>query len=421
MLLGNRNSACVPDRERYADSQQSPLNISMGAQQTEVHWQRFTVAFDYPVLFTRKVFDPANPTLSNTLCRREADRRHRVAVVIDEGLASARPDLLDHIAVYAEAEQKRIKLAAAPLILPGGEPCKNDPGLLPQLQQWLQQARIDRQSFLIAIGGGALLDLAGFAASTTHRGIRLIRMPSTVLAQNDSAVGVKNGINAFGVKNFLGNFAPPFAVIADFDFLSTLSERDRRAGLAEAVKVAAIRDADFLEWLEQHAPQLANFAPIATEIMIRRCAGLHMAHIGQGGDPFEFGSARPLDFGHWAAHKLESLTRHSLRHGEAVAIGMALDARYSVETGYLSAHQAERLCNLLEQLGFRLWHAALESIDDDSRPLVLQGLAEFQEHLGGELTLTLLTSLGRGIDVCGVDSMAMERALNWLRTREAQR
>ncbi|MFZ2406863.1 MAG: 3-dehydroquinate synthase [Methylobacter sp.] len=421
MFLRNKNSARVAHRERHAATQQTPLNIPMGSPQTEVHWQRFTVAFDYPVMFTRKAFDPANSALADALCRWESDRQHRVAVVIDEGLALARPDLPERIAAYAEARQQHVELATAPLVLPGGEPCKNDPALLPQLQQWLQHARIDRQSFLIAIGGGALLDLAGFAAATTHRGVRLIRMPSTVLAQNDSAVGVKNGINAFGVKNFLGNFAPPFAVIADFDFLSTLSERDQRAGLAEAVKVAAIRDAGFLDWLEQHASQLASFAPIATEIMIRRCAALHMAHIGQGGDPFEFGSARPLDFGHWAAHKLESLTRHSLRHGEAVAIGMALDARYSVETGYLAANQAERLCDLLELLGFRLWDAALESIDGHGRPLVMQGLAEFQEHLGGELTLTLLTGLGLGVDVCGVDSIAMERALNWLRTREAQR
>lgn len=416
MFLRNKNSAFVVHRERH----QTPLNLPMGSPQTEVQWQRFTVAFDYPVLFTRKTFDPANSALADALCRREADRQHRVAVVIDEGLALAKPDLPEHIAAYAEARRQHIELAVAPLVLPGGEPCKNDPALLRQLQQWLQHARIDRQSFLIALGGGALLDLAGFAAATTHRGVRLIRMPSTVLAQNDSAVGVKNGINAFGVKNFLGNFAPPFAVIADFDFLSTLSERDQRAGLAEAVKVAAIRDAGFLDWLEQHASQLASFAPIATEIMIRRCAALHMAHIGQGGDPFEFGSARPLDFGHWAAHKLESLTGHSLRHGEAVAIGMALDARYSVETGHLAANQAERLCDLLERLGFRLWDAVLECIDGHGRPLVMQGLAEFQEHLGGELTLTLLADLGLGVDVCGVDSVAMECALNWLRTREAQ-
>ncbi|BBL71700.1 3-dehydroquinate synthase [Methylogaea oryzae] len=380
-------------------------------------WQRFSVDFDYPVVFTRNAFSPSNPALADMLSRKENGRRHRVAAVIDEGVAQALPHLAERIADYAAAHPERMELAAAPLVLPGGEPCKNYPALVPRLQHWLREQRIDRQSFLLAVGGGALLDLAGFAAAAAHRGVRLLRLPSTVLAQSHSAMGVKNGVNAFGVKNFLGSFAPPFGVIADFDFLDTLEPRDARAGLAEAVKAAAIRDSDFWSWLEDNAAALAEFDPAATETLIRRCAALNLEHVGRGGDPFEFGSASPLDFGQWAAHKLESLTHHALRHGEAIAIGMALDARYSAETGLLPASGADRLCALLERLGFRLWDAALERHDKHGRALVMDGLDEFRQHLGGELSLTLLSDLGRGVNGCRVGMAAMERSLEWLRTR----
>lgn len=395
--------------------QQTPLNSEQVP--TTVLWQRFTVAHEYPVVFTRSAFDPANPALLEILCRREPERRHRVALLIDQGVAARWPNLAETIRHYATTHAAHLALTTPPLTVEGGEACKNDPALLPFLQAWLKDAGIDRHSYLIALGGGALLDLAGFAAATTHRGLRLLRMPTTVLAQNDSGVGVKNGINAFGLKNFLGSFAPPFGVLADFDFLATLDPRDRRAGMAEAVKVAAIRDGGFFLWLEEKAAALARFVPPVMETMIRRCAALHLAHIGMGGDPFETGSARPLDFGHWAAHKLEALTHHALRHGEAVAIGMALDTRYAVETGVLAEDQGERLYALLEKLGFDPWHPALDLCDERGRRLLLDGLAEFREHLGGELTLTLPAELGRGVDVHRMDEAALERTLRWLAMR----
>jgi 3-dehydroquinate synthase len=238
-----------------------------------------------------------------------------------------------------------------------------------------------------------------------------------VLAQNDSGVGVKNGVNAFGVKNFLGTFAPPFAVINDSDFLSSLGPRDRIGGMVEAVKVALIRDKTFFNWLESHADALATFEPAAVSRLIRRCAELHMRQISAGGDPFETGSARPLDFGHWAAHKLESLTRHELRHGEAVAIGIALDTRYSVLKGMLTGAEERRILWLLERLGFCLWHPGLEAISDDGSPALLAGLREFREHLGGELTITLLTAIGHGEEVHEMDEVEVLRAVAWLRAR----
>ncbi|HSW23935.1 MAG TPA: 3-dehydroquinate synthase, partial [Burkholderiaceae bacterium] len=247
--------------------------------------------------------------------------------------------------------------------------------------------------------------------------VRHIRIPTTVLAQDDSGVGVKNGVNLQGVKNLVGTFAPPFAVLNDLDFITTLPERDKIAGMAEAVKVALIRDAEFFGWIERNADALATFQRPALATLIRRCAELHMRQIGQGGDPFEMGSTRPLDYGHWSAHKLESLTRHHVRHGEAVAIGMALDARYSVLMGLLPAGTEERICALLEYLGFCLWHPALSKIGTRGEWVILDGLRDFQEHLGGELTITLLAGIGVGVEVHEIDRERMRAAMVWLNDR----
>jgi 3-dehydroquinate synthase len=385
-----------------------------------VYNQQFTVAYSYPVYFTRGLFRPGNPILVDTLGRLEPTRRHRLVAFVDEAVASAMPALLAEIAAYVARYGTRLELLAAPETVAGGERAKNTPALIEHLQARLLALGIDRHSYIVAIGGGAVLDLVGYVAATAHRGIRLIRVPTTVLAQNDSGVGVKNGVNAFGVKNFLGTFAPPFAVINDVDFLISLERRDRIAGMVEAVKVALIRDREFFLWLESHVEELVAFELGAVSQLIRRCADLHMRQISTGGDPFETGSARPLDFGHWAAHKLESLTHHELRHGEAVAIGIAIDTRYSVVKGMLPVGEDLRVCRLLERLGFRLWHPAVELQARDGSPALLSGLREFREHLGGELTITLLAGIGRGADVHEMDETEVLRAVAWLRARVEQ-
>lgn len=378
----------------------------------EMILQGFTLDIDYPVIFSRNVFAPSNPVLLDVIARREPDRRHSIAIVIDSGVVAARPGLGEAIDEYFRAHGDRLRLAAKPMIVDGGERCKAGSDEVVRLQRWMLDAKLDRQSVLMAIGGGALLDMSGYSAATFHRGIRLVRLPSTVLAQNDAGIGVKNGINSFGLKNLIGSFAAPFGVIADFDFLDTLEDRDRRAGLAEAVKVGLIRDSKFFGWLEENAHALARFSRNETETMIRRCAELHLAHIAGGGDPFEHGSARPLDFGHWAAHKLESMSDYRLRHGEAVAMGIALDTLYSGEIGLLGAIQQQRILSLLERLGFVLWDELLQAPED--RALLIRGLDEFREHLGGELMLTLLADIGRSVEVSKVDLTRLERALELL-------
>jgi 3-dehydroquinate synthase len=391
------------------------------AERTTVRLTRFAVAFEYPVVFTRGLFNPANPVLAEAIGRCEPDRRQRFAVFVDSGVAAAWPGIEKTIAAYTTHHGARLELIAPPETVPGGERAKNEPEILARMQARILELGIDRQSAVVAIGGGAVLDIVGFAAATAHRGVRLLRVPTTVLAQADSGVGVKNGVNLGEVKNAIGAFHPPFAVLNDFDFLKTLPPRDARAGLAEAVKVALVRDSTFFRWLEANVGSLAAFAPAAIEEAVRRSAELHLRHIAMSGDPFEQGAARPLDFGHWAAHRLEVLSGYRLRHGEAVAIGLALDARLSAVHGLLRVGLEARVCRLLERLGFGLWHPMMERQDSDGALLLLDGLREFREHLGGDLSITLLTALGHGIEWRGIEPAAVLAALAWLQRRDARR
>lgn len=385
------------------------------------HRMAFKVAFDYPVIFARGLLDPENPVLAGTLGRLEPEKRHRCLVFIDDGVLEARPCLCAEIEAYADAHGEAMELVRAPIRVPGGEKIKAELFHVESMQRALAEHHIDRHSFVIAIGGGAVLDAVGLVAATTHRGVRLLRVPTTVLAQNDSGVGVKNSVNLFGQKNFVGTFEPPFAVLNDADFIAMLPEREKRGGMAEAVKVALIRDGAFFSWLERHQDGLALFEPAAMATMIERCAALHMHQIAHGGDPFETGSARPLDFGHWSAHRLEALTRHHVRHGEAVAIGIALDARYSVLAGLLEEGADERIAALLEYLGFSLWHPALADRDSRGELGILLGLREFQEHLGGELTITLLEGIGQGVEVHEMREALIGKALLWLEERHSSK
>jgi 3-dehydroquinate synthase len=384
---------------------------------TTVDWQQFSVPYEFPVYFTVDLFDPANESLIEAMCRLETDKRNRCLFFVDDGLIQARPQLVEDIKAYAAHHVSKLDLVTDPIAVPGGEKIKSNLHFIETIQQALFDHHIDRHSYVLAIGGGAVLDAVGLVAATAHRGIRHIRIPTTVLAQSDSGVGVKNGVNLFGVKNYIGTFSPPFAVLNDIEFVMGLGERDKIAGMAEAVKVALIRSAEFFGWLEINADALSVFERGAMASMIRRCARLHMHQICHGGDPFEMGSARPLDYGHWSAHKLESLTRHHVRHGEAVAIGMALDARYSVLAGLLASGGEDRICFLLEHLGFDLWHPALQKYNAEGGSEILVGLRDFREHLGGELTITLLAELGVGIEVHEMDETLIAQSIDWLHDR----
>lgn len=378
---------------------------------------RFTVPFAFPVIFTSDVWDPDNRSFADVLCRREPDRRHRVMVAIDQEVAGAHGTLLSDIDDYFARFARSLDLVTAPVIMPGGEAVKNDLAHCLRFLGHINDAGMDRQSVVTVIGGGAVLDTVSFACAIAHRGIRLVRMPTTVLSQADSGIAVKNGMNLFGKKNFIGTFVPPFAVINDARFLETLSLRDRISGIAEAVKVGLLKDPALYREIESRARAIARGDLDAMSAIIRRSAELHLAHICGNGDPFELGSSRPLDFGHWAAHKLESMSGHRLRHGEAVAIGMALDILYSVNMAYLDPSVADAILDLLERIGFRLWDRLLIERDGRGELVLVEGLREFREHLGGELHVTLLRDVGETFDVSEIDDDVLSQSIEDLSRR----
>jgi 3-dehydroquinate synthase len=375
--------------------------------------QSFAVKYEYPVVFTQNLFGKENTALRDFLTEfGNKDYKKKLLFVIDEGVFTTNPYLNDRISAYF-SETPLLEAVTELVIIPGGEIVKNEESHFDTVMNAINQYGIDRHSFVVAIGGGAVLDMVGYAAAVAHRGVKLIRIPTTVLSQNDSAVGVKNSINYFGKKNFLGTFAPAVAVFNDSDFLKTLSPRDRISGISEAVKVALIKDLAFFEWLEKHAEDLAGAEEKAMAEQIYRSAELHLAHI-RSGDPFELGSARPLDFGHWAAHKLEYLTNFEVKHGEAVAIGIALDVCYSQLLGKLTKTYRDRVLNVLETIGFTLYHPALAERDKIN---LWEGLNEFREHLGGRLTITLLETLGKGYEVHEMDFELVKQAVDYLEKR----
>lgn len=374
--------------------------------------QFFDIKFEYSVHFTSGLFDISNTLLKDYFTGHKiAGIDQKILFVVDEGVMDAHPDLAKKINNYFSAFSI-IDPASEVIVIPGGEAAKNDINFLIRIVDAVNKFGIDRHSYLAAIGGGSVLDLAGFAAAISHRGIKHIRIPTTVLSQNDSGVGVKNGINYKGKKNFLGSFSPPVAVFNDEEFLITLSNRHWLSGISEAVKVALIKDADFFDWIEEHAIQLSNRDLDAMSYLIHRCADLHMEHI-RSGDPFESGSSRPLDFGHWSAHKLEQLTDFEVLHGEAVAIGIALDSMYSGLIGNLTEDEVNRIISLLQNLGFEITHPSME-VNDEESPILL-GLQEFREHLGGRLTITLLTAIGKGKEVHEIDWKIVKEAARKLK------
>jgi 3-dehydroquinate synthase len=359
-----------------------------------------TLAHEHRVIFTREVFAPTNSALAELLTPREAGESVRAMVLFDAGLTAAFPDLAGKIVRWFDGQADRVRLATAPVAVPGGEAVKNNFAELEKIWSAIHTAGLCRHSYLVAVGGGAMLDMVGFAAATAHRGIPLVRLPTTSLSQADGGVGVKNGVNFFGKKNWLGAFVVPHAIVNDSAFLHGLPPRDRRAGLIEAVKVALIRDAAFFEFIAARVDALATFEPAPYEAVIRESARQHMEHIATAGDPFERGSARPLDFGHWAAHKLEQLSEFRVSHGEAVAVGMAIDLIYARRTGLLPEPMAERILGLIQRLGF-----------------ALDGLEEFREHLGGRLTIPMIRAPGDRLDLHEIEGPVVKAAFDELRER----
>lgn len=360
------------------------------------------------VHFTRGALALDNPLLAEALAPESLGARGKLWVVVDQGFAEAHPGIQAQVVAYVAAHQASLPEFVGIRAVPGGESVKNDLSNMEWILAEMNKLGLCRKSAVLVIGGGAVLDAVGFAAAVCHRGIPLVRMPTTTLAQCDSGVGVKNAVNMFGKKNFIGAFAIPKAVVNDLDFLDSQPARDFHAGLAEAVKVGLLKDAAFFERLERNVPALAARERTACDDAIMTSAKLHLEHIALGGDPFEAKAARPLDFGHWSAHKLEQLTRYQVSHGEAVAMGLALDMTYGALIGLCAPELAARVRKLLADLRLPLWHDAMGD------GALLDGLQEFREHLGGELTITIPSSPGLAVNVHSIDKAKMVEALDVL-------
>lgn len=367
------------------------------------------LTFKHRIVFTRDAFGAGLRDLADLFA--DAVGEMRGLILIEDAVARAWPGLESG----AREGLRSIGFEIAGLaVLPGGEQVKSDDALVREVWRLIDAAHLDRHSYVVAIGGGAFLDAAGFAAATAHRGMRLVRVPTTTLAQCDSGVGVKCAINGFGKKNWIGSFAVPYAVVNDFAFLQSLDPITQRAGLIEAVKVALVKDREFFEWIDARLAGLTALDVPLLEACVERSAMLHARHIAEGGDAFESGSSRPLDFGHWAAHKLESMTGGELSHAPAVAIGLALDVLYSVEVGLVPSSHAERVLAVISGLGLATFHPALDRRDACGRRIVLDGMEEFREHLGGGLAVMMLGGIGRGVDVHEIDTEVLGRCIDRL-------
>lgn len=372
------------------------------------------VTFRHRIRFTKDAFSPSNAVVRELF---EPGRPCRVLVYMESEISRLFPNLKSELTEYLEGIEGVTFTEVVEM--PGGEVCKISKTQIMDGISPIERNKIDRHSYVFCIGGGAFLDVIGLAAATAHRGVRLVRFPTTTLSQDDSGVGVKNGINGFGKKNFIGSFAVPYAVVNDFRFLYTQPDDACRGGLVEAVKVALVKDGDFFEWLEENVVALRTLEPAVLEEAVERSAVLHARHIALGGDPFETGSSRPLDYGHWSAHKLEQLTDFALSHAEAVSVGVALDTLYASKQGWLTAEDCERVLAVLEGLLLPIWHESVDLRDDQGRRRVINGLEEFREHLGGRLTVLMLKSLGEGFDLHELDEGCLDECLEELKNRSA--
>ena len=373
--------------------------------------KHFDVLFEVPQIqrlrFTQDVFNEDFEVLT-ALIEPSGPAPVKVQIWVDGALQATQGDNLKKLHQRL-ADETHIEVVGDLQFVPGGESAKRDPRLIEGMLAAFNEANLDRRSYVLVIAGGAVLDAVGFAAATAHRGLRLIRIPTTTLAQGDSGVGVKNAINYFDKKNWLGSFATPWAVINDAKILETLPDRDFRCGFSEAVKVSLLKSVEDFEYLAAHATSIRDRDSVTTQRALKDSILWHLHHITRGGDPFEAEMARPLDFGHWSAHKLEPMSGYALRHGEAVSIGVALDCLYSSRVYQLSRYDAHRVVKCLAEMGLPTSHPLLAD-----KSALFEGLEEFRQHLGGELTITMIDQIGAPLDVHKIDYAEMGAAIDEL-------
>ncbi len=272
-------------------------------------------------------------------------------------------------------------------VFPGGEEHKNLATIL-SLSETMVETGLDRKSTVIALGGGIVGDVAGFAASIYMRGIDYIQVPTTLLAQVDSSVGGKTGVNLPKGKNLVGTFYQPSLVFIDVDFGDSLPAREYLTGLAEVLKYGIIWDLEFFAYLEKNADKIARRDKECLQHIVFRCCQIKADIVAQ--DEKENGVRALLNLGHTFGHAFEALTDYRLyNHGEAVAIGIVCASRLSNELGILTRQDLERIHNLITQLGLPVAYSSLEKRD------IIQQMYKDKKTVGGKLQLVLPVGLGR--------------------------
>lgn len=313
-------------------------------------------------------------------------KRPFVAIVTDENVAQAH---LENLTKTLDSAG----ISHVTKIMPPGEASKSFTEL-ETLVDWLLDNKVERQDMVIAFGGGVIGDLTGFAASTLRRGVRFTQIPTTLLAQVDSSVGGKTGINVPQGKNLVGAFHQPSLVLADLDVLQTLPDREFRAGYAEIVKYAAICDRPFFDWLESNLDALKNRDNQAMSYAIAKSCQTKADIVAQ--DEKEHGARALLNLGHTFAHAYENLTGYSdnLLHGEAVGLGMAQAARLSVDLGLCPETDAQALVNHLASAGLPISQTDVKGGPFEATNLV-NAMAQDKKVSQGVMTFILMKAIGK--------------------------
>ena len=312
-------------------------------------------------------------------------KRDFVAIVTDENVAKSHLEGLTQTLDRAE-------ITHVTKIMPPGEASKSFTGL-ETLMHWLLDNKVERQDMVIALGGGVIGDLTGFAAATLRRGVRFTQIPTTLLAQVDSSVGGKTGINVPQGKNLVGAFHQPSLVLADLDVLQTLPDREFRAGYAEIVKYAAICDRPFFDWLEDNLEALNNRNNDALSFAIAKSCQTKADIVAQ--DEKEHGARALLNLGHTFAHAYENLTGYSenLLHGEAVGLGIAQAVQLSVHLGICPEADAQALVNHLAKVGLPVSQADIKGGPFKATDLV-NAMVQDKKVSQGVMTFILMKAIG---------------------------
>lgn len=351
----------------------------------------------YQILIGPGVLDQAGTQIA------AMTRRSHVTVITDETVAPLHLATLESVLDAAD-------LTSAALTLPAGEATKSW-SQLERSVEWLLSEKVERGDIVVALGGGVIGDLAGFAAAVLRRGVRFVQIPTTLLAQVDSSVGGKTGINSPAGKNLVGAFHQPSLVLADTDLLATLAPRDFLAGYGEVVKYGLLGDATFFDWLEINGPRMADGDVAAQVHAVARSCEMKADIVMR--DETEQGDRALLNLGHTFCHALEAATGYSdrLLHGEGVAIGCALAFELSSRLGLCSQEEPSRVRAHLKVMGMKTDLSDIAGdLPDAGALLALMG--QDKKVVDGKLRFILAKGIGAAFITSDVPSEQVLAVLN---------